>query len=139
MHIHTRKNDGFTLIEIVIAIAIVGFMMTAAVIGYRTILSWAEKRSVTSSLTTIKEAIEMYKITTGQYPTSLRDLVEKPTDQRLAQKWPGELLESDKLKDPWGEEYHYQLTRGEKHPYKLYSEGNPEDPNRTPIDVWLID
>ena len=135
IHNRTHTREGFTLIEIVIAIAIVAFMMTASVIGLRALQKRGQQTSAKSSLRTIKTAIDTYKLIVGIYPKTLKELTEKPSDPKAAQKWPGALLEKDPI-DPWDEPFHYQLTPGKQHAYELYTEGDPDDPQK--LDVWEI-
>ena len=135
IHNRTDAREGFTLIEIVIAIAIVGFMMAASVIGLRALQRMGQRRSAESSLRTIKTAIDTYKLSVGTYPKTLKELTEKPSDPKAAQRWPGALLEKEP-EDPWHEPFHYQLTPGKQHAYELYTEGDPDDPQK--LDVWEI-
>lgn len=139
IHNRTDTREGFTLIEIVIAIAIVGFMMAAATIGFNALQKMGRKRSVETSLKAIQTALNTYKLSVGLYPNTLKELVEKPSDPKLAQKWPGALIEKEStLIDPWGEPYHYARTPGKAHAYELYTEGDPDDEARQKIDVWEI-
>lgn len=137
IHKRIENREGFTLIEIVIAIAIVGFMMAAATIGFQAMQKRGRKTSVETSLKAIQSALNIYKLNVGVYPNSLKELIEKPTDPKLAQKWPGMLIEKESaLTDPWGEPYHYTRTPGKEHPFELYTEGDPDEPQR--LDVWNI-
>ena len=131
-----EAREGFTLIEIVIAIAIVAFMMAAVTVGFNFMRKRGALTSTKTSLQNIQTAINMYKTFVGTYPQSLNDLREKPSDPRAASKWPGTLLEKEP-EDAWGQSFHYQLTRGGKHPYELYSDGDPDEPENR-IDVWDI-
>ena len=133
----TNNRNGFTLIEIVIAIAIVGFMMAAATIAFNTLRKMGQKRSAESSLRAIQTAINTYKLSVGLYPNSLKELTEKPSDPKAAQRWPGALLEKEP-EDPWHEPFHYERTPGKQHPYELYTEGDPDDTERQKISVWDI-
>lgn len=137
--IYSRKQtrEGFTLIEIVIAIAIVGFMMAAATLAFRTLQKMGAERSAKASLKTIQTALNTYKLAVGVYPKSLKDLTEKPSDPKAAAHWPGALLEKES-EDPWHEPFHYQLTPGKQRPYELYTEGDPDNVERQRIDVWEI-
>lgn len=135
IHSSRNANEGFTLIEIVIAVAIAVFMMAAATIGFNVFRKMGAEGSAKSSLRAIQTAINTYKLTVGTYPKTLRELTEKPSDPKAASRWPGALLEKEP-EDPWHEPFHYQLTPGKQHAYELFTEGDPEDPKR--IDVWEI-
>lgn len=135
IHTRTHNCEGFTLIEIIIAIAIVGFMMAAATLGLRTLQKMGQRRATETSLRATKTAIDTYKLTVGRYPQNLKDLREKPTDSKLATKWPGVLLEKDPV-DSWGEPFHYQVNPGKQPPYELYSDGDPDSPAK--IDAWEL-
>jgi general secretion pathway protein G len=137
IHSTRRTSEGFTLIEIVIAIAIVVFMMAAATIGFNVFRKMGAEGSAKSSLKSIQTAINTYKLTVGIYPKTLRELTEKPSDPKAASRWPGALLEKEP-EDPWHEPFHYQLTPGKQHPYELYSDGDPDEADRKKIDVWEI-
>lgn len=134
----SHKRDGFTLIELVVVIGILGLLMAVAVPAYFTIQTWAKDRTCRQTLGAIKGAVTMYKNMVGSFPQTLRDLIEKPSDKLLAAKWPGNLLDDaeDVPHDPWNNEFVYRPTPGQKHPFELYSEGDPEKTDRTPISVW---
>jgi general secretion pathway protein G len=129
----TSSQEGFTLIEIVIAIAIVGFMMAAVTVGFKGYQRWARRTSTQSSLRAIQTALNTYKLQIGTYPNSLRELMDKPSDPKIANKWQGPYLEKEP-EDGWGQPLHYQLTRGGKHAFELFSDGDPDEPSK--IDVW---
>lgn len=132
---HSRTHKGFTLIEIVVAIAIVAFMMTATTIAFRALQKRGQETSTKSTLKNTQTAINTYKMLAGIYPKTLKDLTEKPSDPKLRSNWPGQLLEKEPM-DSWKQPIQYQLTPGKEHAYQLYSEGDPDDPQR--IDVWDI-
>jgi general secretion pathway protein G len=130
-------RDGFTLIEILIAIAIVGLML--AIVGpavYRR-FAGATESAAKNQLAAFKQAIGMYYIDLARYPDKLSDLVRKPADPKLAEKWKGPYLEVDEIPDdPWGSTYQYKRTPGERHPYELYSYGS-EEGRATPKEKWI--
>ena len=129
-------REGFTLIEIMIAVAIVGLML--AIIGpavYRR-FAGATESAARSQLASLKTAIGTYYIDTVRYPDRLSELI-KNTDQKLAAKWKGPYLEIDEIPDdPWGNPYQYKKTPGGRHPYDLYSYGSDEGKD-TPKEKWI--
>lgn len=121
-----QLRKGFTLIEILIAVAIVGLML--AVVGpavYRR-LAGATEDAAKSQINAFKNSIGMYYIDLKTYPNRLIELIKKPTDPNLASKWKGGYLgegEEEVPLDPWNNPYQYKRTPGGPHPYELYSFG----------------
>lgn len=137
----TYNKQGFTLIEIMIAMTIVVLMSTAAFVSYRAYSNYASNTATVSNLQTLKQAITLYNMQTGFYPDALRDLIEKPTNEEAAQKWAGPYLEKKKLpRDGWGNPFQYRLTPDQENPYELFSFGakGKGSPKAQHIDVWNI-
>lgn len=136
----TGARSGFSIIEIMIVIAIAGLILG---VGAPMFLSYLKKGQVSTTKTTLKSvetAIDSFHADTGAYPTTLRELVEKPFDEKIAKRWEGPYLKKEVSLDGFKHEYVYQVTKGQKHPYELYSygpngEGSPRDEW---IDVWEI-
>lgn len=147
----TIKNQryaraGFTLMEILIAVMILGLLGTLVVPALNNIYKNQQKNACAASLKNIKKGIDLYKLRVLKYPEALKDLMKKPKDEQAAKRWQGPYLgeegatEEDVLFDPWGEKFKYQLTPNTKHPYDLFSygpngKGSPKDEH---IDVWNI-
>jgi general secretion pathway protein G len=131
----SRVREGFTIIEIMVAVFIIGLVMGVIGVGINTYLKSARNSTAESQLRNIKTAIELYNMTMNEYPKTLEDLIQPPTDERLAQKWI-KFLETDRVpKDPWGHEYIYQLTPGSEHEFDLYSEGSDKKQKKS---VWAL-
>ncbi len=133
-------RQGFSLMEIMIVIAIMGLL--AAVIGPRVVgfLSGAKTDTTKQSLRGLKSAIEMFNIKLGDYPDSLKDLYKKPANEDLAKDWTEPYIEEKKLVDPWKHKFQYTKTPGQKHPFELYSYG-PKGKAASKderIDVWAL-
>lgn len=136
-----KNRSGFTLIEIMIALTIVMLLMTAAVVSYRAVTNMAKNTTTTSTMQALKQAITLYNMQTGLYPETLRDLVEKPTNEEAAQRWGGPYLEAKKVpRDGWGNPFHYRQTPDQENPYELYSFGakGKGAPKNEHIDVWKM-
>lgn len=135
-------KDGFTLIEIMVAIAIVA-ILTVAVPNFMGYLQTAKKSKATTTLRTFDQAITLFNVQTGQYPQSLRDLIRRPSDEKIARKWQdgGYLKGKEVPEDPWGNSYRYRLTPGQEHPYELYSYGpkGKDAPKAEWFNVWTLD
>jgi general secretion pathway protein G len=91
----TGKRRGFTLLELLVVMAIIATLLTIAVPRYFGSLQRSREAVLKQDLTTLREAIDKYYGDTGKYPQSLAVLVEKhylrsiPVDPiaRAADKW----------------------------------------------------
>ena len=116
---------GFTLIEIMVVVVILGIL--AAVVVPK-IMDSPDKARVTKAkvdIQTIKAALDHYKLENYNYPSTdqgLEALVSKPSGVPEARNWKqGGYI--DRLpKDPWGNEYHY-LSPGSKGDVDIFTYG----------------
>jgi general secretion pathway protein G len=136
--IHKRKiaQDGFTLIELMIAVAIIGILAAVVVPNFMGYLRRAKVSAAKTELKVLADSILNFNLDTGRYPARLNDLVKRPTEEDVASKWQGPYLKKKELpKDPWTNRYVYKLTPGQENPYELYSYG----PNgrRAPKAEWI--
>jgi len=107
-----RGKSGFTLIELMVVIVILGIL--AAIIAPR-IIGRTDEAKVTEARVQIKNfetAIKLYKLDSGRYPATeqgLNSLVAKPTVGLIPRNWrKGGYLENRKIPmDPWGNPYIY--------------------------------
>lgn len=107
-HRRTRRSLGFTLIEIMVVLVIIGVM--AAMIT-PAVLNRAAEAKVTaarSDINTLMQALKMYKLDNNRFPTAeqgLEALMNKPTSGPIPGNWKPYL---EKLPaDPWGAPYQY--------------------------------
>jgi len=137
-----KVKSGFSLIEIMIAVVIIGIMATigiSAISGYR---ARASKTATVSMLTSLKNAVQMYYSDTGKYPQSLDELVDKPDgDDPLAKRWEGPYIEAKGggvPVDGWNNEFQYERTPGGAHPFDLYSFGpeGEDAPEDERLSAW---
>ena len=104
------KDAGFTLIEIMVVIAIIGILATLIVPKIMGRPDEARATAAKQDVGTIVQALKLYRLDIGRYPTTdqgLKALVEKPSAEPVPQNWKvGGYLES-LPKDPWGNAYQY--------------------------------
>ena len=135
-------RHGFTLIELMIAIAIFGILAAGAFLAYNAFFGTARETGTQQRLASLKLAITQFNLNTGKYPRTLKDLAVKPTDEpTLASKWKGPYVETEKPYDldAWDNKFVYKVTPGAKRPYELYSYGEVGDstaPVEDRISVW---
>ncbi len=136
MTYYSQTRSGFSLIEIMVAIAIVG-IMGAVGFGLFRYIARAKITASETELLSVKLAVDSFYNDTGQYPASLQDLVTRPSDPKISKRWRGPYTDAEPL-DGWKHPFVYQLTKGGTHPYELYSlgangeTGTPEEQ----ISVW---
>ena len=129
---HVQK--GFTFMELVVAVMILGILATVVGFGYRGFIKTAKENTTKANLKTVKSAIDLFSFQYGRLPASPQDLVEQPKGE-----FPGWHSYLEKMpKDGWGRDFYYKLTPGKKHGYELYSYGaeGPEGPVENQISVW---
>ena len=133
-----EANSGFTLLEILLALAILGMLVGLAVFNVGGILgdasSAAAKIFVNSS---IKLPLTSYRIAMGDYPSTaegLQALITPPASK--AEQWRGPYFSDPKLPlDPWGEPYVYRYPGvHNKTGYDISSKG-PDKQDGTADDI----
>lgn len=118
-----RRQGGFTLIEIMVVIIILGLL--GAVVGPRLLGNVGKANTDTTRLQieNLSAALDLYYLEVGDYPTTdqgLAALIEKPAD---VDTWNGPYLKKRKIPtDAWREPFIYR-SPGENGPYDLYSLG----------------
>ena len=140
----TFGSDGFTLIEIMVVVVILGIL--AAIIAPN-IIGRVEQARITRAKTdiqTIEAALKMYRIDNSRYPTTeqgLEALVKKPAGANLPSYTPGGYLERLRV-DPWNSPYQY-LYPGQNGPLDIYSYGADGLPDGAEGDAdignWNLD
>jgi general secretion pathway protein G len=119
-----RNNvKGFSLIEIMVVLVIIG--MLATLVGPKVfgVLAKGNDSKIKADFATVKTALTMYKTENFVFPSSeqgLDALVTEPQTDPRPRSWSGYL---DKLpKDPWKNEYQY-VSPGDSRPFDVYTLG----------------
>jgi len=118
-----RREHGFTLVELLLVVTIIGILAGAVMVNFGGQTQKAKIIRAKSDITSIQTALSIYEISIGSYPTSdqgLQALVEDPG----VEGWTDPFIPKKSIKDPWGNEYRYS-NPGDKSgfDYDLYSVG----------------
>jgi general secretion pathway protein G len=117
------RDQGFTLIEIMVVVVILGIMAALVVPNIAGRQEQAQRTAVESDLNALANALEFYRLDNFTYPSTeqgLRALVEKPSGYPEARRWKSGGYLRRLPDDPWGTSYQY-LSTGER--FELYSLG----------------
>lgn len=102
---HTPKNAaGFTLIEILVVMAIIGMLAVMVAPNIFNQQAGAQRDAALSQISALEAALDTYRLDVGQYPDSLEGLVENDSGRAA---WNGPYLRREVPLDPWGNEYVY--------------------------------
>ena len=131
------RPRGFTLIEIMVVVVIIGLlaaMVVPAVVGQ------VERARVTKAkqdIQSFETALTMFQLDNSKYPTTdqgLTALVQQPTDPSIQHWRPGGYLQHIR-KDPWGNDYHYEFPGTHGKEYDLYTLGADNQPGGEGADA----
>lgn len=122
-----RKHGGFTLIEILVVVVIIGILIGLVAPNILGRVDEARVTAAKADINTLAQALDMYRLDNHNYPSTdqgLEALISKPGGAPAAKNWnPSGYLKGGKLPDdPWGRPYQY-LSPGAHGPYDLYSLG----------------
>ena len=132
---HMRHQRGFSLIEIMVVVVILGIL--AALVVPKIISRPDEARAVKAKqdVLAIQSALDLYKLDNGAYPTTdqgLQALVEKPTSNPIPHDW--QVYLKSLPKDPWGHEYLY-LNPGQHDEVDVFTYGADGQPGGAGINA----
>jgi general secretion pathway protein G len=114
------RKRGFTLLELLVVLAILGLIATFAAPRVLKWLSGAKSDAARIQIEALGTGLDLYRLEVGSYPPTLEALVTQPSG---ADRWNGPYLKKTVVpKDPWGRDYVYS-NPGENGPYDLVSLG----------------
>ncbi len=135
---HASENAGFTLIEIMAVVVIIGLLST--IVGV-SIFAQVDKGRITAAsaqISNLESVLELYRMDNAHYPTTeqgLDALVNEPSDAR---NFPdGGYLRKRRIpEDPWGNPYEYeQPGQNNSHAFDIWSYGADGEPGGEGVDA----
>jgi len=122
---------GFTLIEILLVVVIIGILVGIAVPRLSGRVEQSQVAAARSTLEAIGTALDLYELDNGRYPASLEALVTVPSD---VPNWRGPYLRKGMPTDPWGNPFAYKFP-GTHNPHG-YDLSSPGPQGGEPIQNW---
>ncbi|MDB5991306.1 MAG: type secretion system protein GspG [Herbaspirillum sp.] len=123
----TRPSRGFTLLELLIVVVIIGLL--AAYVGpkYFAQLGKSERTIAKAQIEALGKALDTYRLDVGRYPSSEEGLAALVTKPPSATQWNGPYLQKSIPMDPWGHPYQYR-SPGATSEIELLSYGKDGQP-----------
>jgi|SRR4051794_19166558 general secretion pathway protein G len=119
-----RSRSGFTLMEVLLVLVILVILASLAISTYRGVQNRALKDAAKTKVGILSGQIDTYQLHMRNFPTSLRDLLDKPSDPRAADRWAGPYVkDTSALRDPWDNDFHLAV---------------PGKHNTDSYDVWSV-
>jgi general secretion pathway protein G len=132
-----RTRGGFTLIEVLLVLAILVILGSFAVVQYSRVQARAKEQAAKVQVSLFEHAIDLYNIGVTAYPPNLDALRTAPAGLAHTAKWDGPYVKEIPV-DPWGQVYKYQVP-GARNPesYDVWSSGpDGVDGNDDDIGNW---
>ncbi|MCX6909978.1 MAG: type II secretion system major pseudopilin GspG [Verrucomicrobia bacterium] len=136
MKLRLNKRSGFTLIEIMLVVVIIGMLVTMVGMNLIKPRKQAYVTTAQNQINSYKMALQSYSLDNGIFPTSeqgLQSLIAPPNSEPVPTKWHGPYLDPAVVKpDPWNRPYNY-VCPAQQNPdpegFDLYSSGPDGRPN----------
>jgi len=134
-----RVAGGFTLLELLVVIVIIGLLAGYVAPRYFSQVGKSEVQVARAQIDALDKALDQYRLDTRRYPSTeqgLQALVERPADEP---QWNGPYLKKAPPSDPWGQAYVYR-NPGQRGPFELLSHGRDGKPGGAgedaDIGIW---
>lgn len=128
MEARRRRIRGFTLLELLVVIVIIGLLVGYVAPRYFSQVGKSEVQVTKAQIDALEKALDQYRLDTRRYPTTergLQALVTKPANET---NWNGPYLKKAVPNDPWGWPYIYK-NPGQKGAFDLISYGRDGQPS----------
>lgn len=121
-----NAQQGFTLIEMLVVLVIIG--MLAGLVGPRLFgrVDSSKVKTAEVQIKMFKGSLETFRLDVGRFPTQAEGLLvlnQAPTEERARAHWRGPYIDQDVPLDPWNNPYLYSLPGANGQPFALYSLG----------------
>jgi general secretion pathway protein G len=123
----TKKVFAFTLLELLVVVAIIGLLAGYVGPKYFGQLGKAEVKAARAQIDALEKALDQYRLDVGRYPSSEQGLNALVVQPGGISKWAGPYLKKGLPLDPWDKTYFYK-SPGEHGEFDLFSYGRDGTP-----------
>lgn len=120
---YLKRAAGFTLMELLIVIVILGLLMSLVAPQMFSKVGSTKKKTAAAQMQMLQTSIDTYLLDIGDYPENLGELRKSSKNG-----WDGPYLPKDVPLDPWGNAYEYKVPGEDGSPYQLKSYGKDGQP-----------
>jgi general secretion pathway protein G len=125
-----RRRRGFTLLELLVVIVIIGMLAGLVAPRYFDQVSKSNTKIAKAQIDSLEKALDQYRLDVGSYPTTEQGLDALNTRPQNLEKWTGPYLKKAVPLDPWSVSYVYK-SPGDHGEYDLMSYGKDGQPGGT--------
>ena len=129
-HQRRRLARGFTLLELLVVLVVLGLLVSIVGPRYFSQLGKSEGKAAQTQIASIAKALDMYRIDLGKYPTTEQGLAALSAAPANEPRWRGPYLAKVVPPDPWGRPYLYK-SPGDTAEFDLLSYGKDGSPGGT--------
>jgi general secretion pathway protein G len=123
---HTSR--GFTLLELLVVVAIIGLLASYVAPRYFSQVEKSEIKVARAQIDALEKALDQYRLDTGHYPSTEQGLNALMTKPASDARWAGPYMKKAVPPDPWGNPYQYRKPGQRTAEFDLFSFGKDGRP-----------